>query len=178
MGFAFLLNAGNDNLFVVYGAWLENSFNLGIVALGVATTVIGVAELLGEFITAFLGDRIGLPRLIAMGMILSAVCYVALPVIGINLPFALGALFFVFLAFELTIVTSISLCTELLPEARATMMAGFFAFAGLGRVVGALIGGPVWMMGGIHATGIVSAAITGLALIFLMWGLKGWKPNQ
>ena len=178
MGFAFLLNAGNDNLFVVYGAWLEKNFNLGIVALGIATTVIGAAELLGEMITAFLGDRIGLPRLIAMGTILSTACYLALPAIGINLPLALSALFFVFLAFELTIVTSISLCTELLPEARATMMAGFLAAAGLGRVVGALIGGPVWISGGIHATGIVSGVMTGLALVFLMWGLKGWKPNK
>ena len=178
MGFAFLLNAGNDNLFVVYGAWLEKNFNLGIVALGIATTVIGAAELLGEMITAFLGDRIGLPRLIAMGTILSTACYLALPAIGINLPLALSALFFVFLAFELTIVTSISLCTELLPEARATMMAGFLASAGLGRVVGALIGGPVWISGGIHATGIVSGVMTGLALVILMWGIRGWKPNK
>ena len=177
MGVAFFLNAGNDNLFVVYGAWLEKYFNLGIVALGVATIVIGVAELLGEFITAFLGDRIGLPRLITMGLILSSICYIALPVVGMTLPLALGALFFVFLTFELTIVTSISLCTELIPEARATMMAGFLASAGLGRMTGAFIGGPVWGMGGIHATGIVSAIITGLALVFLLWGLKGWKPK-
>ena len=34
LGFYFLIGAANDNLFVVYGAWLENSFNLSIVALG------------------------------------------------------------------------------------------------------------------------------------------------
>ncbi len=178
MGFVFLLNAANDNLFVVYGAWLEQSFKLGIVALGMATTIIGVAELLGEIITAFAGDRMGLPRLIFIGTIVSTACYIAFPTIGINLPFALGALFFVFFAFEVTIVTSISLCTELLPEARATMMAGFHASAGLGRVVGALIGGPVWITGGIYTTGIVSGVMTGLALIVLMWGIRGWKPNK
>ncbi len=178
MGFVLLLNAANDNLFVVYGAWLEKSFHLGIVALGLATTIIGAAELLGEMITAFLGDRIGLPRLIAMGTMVSAVCYIALPAIGINLSLALGGLFFVFFAFEVAIVTSISLCTELLPEARATMMAGFHASAGLGRVIGALIGGPVWIAGGIYATGIVSGVMTGLALVILMWGIRGWKPNK
>ena len=177
MGFVLLLNAANDNLFVIYGAWLEKSFHLGIVALGLATTVIGAAELLGEMITAFLGDRIGLPRLIAMGTMVSAVCYIALPAIGINLSLALGGLFFVFFAFEVAIVTSISLCTELLPEARATMMAGFHASAGLGRVIGALIGGPIWIAGGIYATGIVSGVMTGLALVILMWGIRGWKPN-
>ena len=178
MGFVLLLNAANDNLFVVYGAWLEKSFHLGIVALGLATTIIGAAELLGEMITAFLGDRIGLPRLIAMGTMVSAVCYIALPAIGINLSLALGGLFFVFFAFEVAIVTSISLCTELLPEARATMMAGFHASAGLGRVIGALIGGPIWIAGGIYATGIVSGVMTGLALVILMWGIRGWKPNK
>jgi predicted MFS family arabinose efflux permease len=38
-----LISAANDSLFVVYGAWLENSFALGLVALGTATTVIGIA---------------------------------------------------------------------------------------------------------------------------------------
>ena len=178
MGFVLLLNAANDNLFVVYGAWLEKSFHLGIVALGLATTIIGAAELLGEIITAFVGDRMGLPRLIFIGTMVSVVCYIALPAIGINLSLALGGLFFVFFAFEVAIVTSISLCTELLPEARATMMAGFHASAGLGRVIGALIGGPVWIAGGIYATGIVSGVMTGLALVILMWGIRGWKPNK
>ena len=46
-------------------------------------------------------------------------------------------------------VTSLSLCTELLPGFRATMMAGFLAAAGVGRVLGALMGGAVWQAGGI-----------------------------
>jgi predicted MFS family arabinose efflux permease len=67
----------------------------------------------------------------------------------------------------------LSLATELAPDARATMMSGFFAAAGLGRVVGALIGGPVWMAGGMPATAAASAAINILALVSLIWGLKG-----
>jgi len=56
------------------------------------------------------------------------------------------------------------------------MMSGYFAAAGLGWVVGALIGGPVWMAGGIKATGLVSALISGLGLIWLVCGLRGWRP--
>jgi predicted MFS family arabinose efflux permease len=57
---------------------------------------------------------------------------------------------------------------------RATVIAGFYAAAGLGRILGAMIGGPVWLAGGIMTTGLVSAAITTMALISLFWGLRGW----
>jgi predicted MFS family arabinose efflux permease len=73
------------------------------------------------------------------------------------------------------LVTSLSLFTELLPSARATMMASSLAAAGIGRVVGALIGGPIWLAGGIYATSHVSAILSGLALVALFWGLRGWK---
>ncbi|MBE9543715.1 MAG: hypothetical protein IMF02_04430, partial [Proteobacteria bacterium] len=77
--------------------------------------------------------------------------------------------------FEFMIVASVSMATELLPEARATMMATYLAAAGLGRVAGALIGGPVWLTGGILATSMVSALISALALVTLIWGLQGWQ---
>ena len=35
----------------------------------------------------------------------------------------------------------------------------------------------VWLTGGIVATGLVSAALTGLALISLHWGLRGWNQR-
>jgi predicted MFS family arabinose efflux permease len=60
--YSFLVSAANDNLFVVYGAWLEDRFSIGIVALGFGTAVIGIAELAGETMTAALADRLGLKR--------------------------------------------------------------------------------------------------------------------
>ena len=47
------------NLFVIYGAWLEKAFNISIVALGIATGVIGIAELVGEVLVATISDRFG-----------------------------------------------------------------------------------------------------------------------
>ena len=81
----------------------------------------------------------------------------------------------VFLTFEFTIVSFLSLCTELVPGSRATMIASFFAAAGIGRIVGALLGGPIWLAGGILATSLVSASISAVALTALVWGLKGWR---
>ena len=173
LGFAFFFSIANDNLFVVYGAWLEESFSMSIVALGVGTSIIGAAELLGESLTASFGDRLGLKRSIIIGIILSMLCYVILPFLSQTLSRAFMSLFALFLIFEFTIVSSLSLSTELLPLSRATMMSGFFAASGLGRVIGSLIGSHIWLAGGILATGLVSGVICGVALLSFVWGLRG-----
>ena len=177
LAFVFLVSAANDNLFVVYGAWMEKSFGLSIVALGLGTSTIGLAELLGETMTATLADRIGLKRSVMTGLAICIIFYAILPFVSQTIPMAFVSLFLIFVAFEFMIVASVSMATELLPEARATMMATYLGAAGLGRVVGALIGGPVWQMGGIFATGVVSAFISALALGSLWWGLQGWGKN-
>ena len=175
--YSFLVSTANDNLFVVYGAWLEDQFGLSIVALGFGTAVIGIAELLGETMTATLADRLGLKRSLVGGLLVCIICYAILPYMSQTLGLALVGLFLIFLSFEFMIVTGLSLFTELLPSARATMMASYFATGGIGRVVGALIGGPIWLAGSISATSLVSAIISALALIAILWGLRGWnKP--
>ena len=174
IAFVFLLSVANDNLFVVYGAWLENTFGLSIVALGIGTATIGAAELIGESMTASLADRFGLKRAVMTGLSCCIIFYMVLPLLGNTILLSLSGLFLIFLTFEFTVVTSVPLVTELLPESRATMMACYMAAAGFGRVVGALIGGPVWLMGGIIATGFVSATISTLALLALIWGLHSW----
>jgi predicted MFS family arabinose efflux permease len=175
LGYVFFVSAANDNLFVVYGAWLEKSFGLGIVALGLGTSLIGVAELAGEGLTAAVSDRFGLKRALVVGLSLSVLSYFTLPFLDTSLTAAMTGLAILFFIFEFTVVTGLSLCTEILPGARATMMSGFFATAGLGRVCGALMGGVVWQAGGILATGCISGVLTCLGLLCLMRGLKGWS---
>ncbi|MFO7707382.1 MAG: MFS transporter [Desulfobacterales bacterium] len=174
---AFFFNAAMDNLFVIYGAWFEDAFHLSVLALGVGTSVIGAAELLGEFITAGLGDRLGLKRMAIGGVALCVLTYLLLPAVAHTVSTALAALFLVFCIFEMTVVTLLSVTTELLPHARATMVAGYYAAAGTGRVVGALMGGPVWLAWGITGTGLASAALTALALAALLWALRGFKVD-
>ena len=163
LAFTLLIAAANDNLFVIYAVWLESAFGLSVLALGAATTVIGLAELMGEGLTA------------SIGLTLSVLSYIVLPLIAHTLSLALVGLFFAFLTFEFTIVTSISLFTEILPGARATMMSSNIAAMSLGRVIGALIGGLIWLAGGLLAIGLISAAMCGLALIVLVWGLHDWR---
>jgi predicted MFS family arabinose efflux permease len=178
LGFAFFFSLANDTLFVVYGAWLEGAFGLSIVAIGASTVVIGAAELIGEIIIVSLADRFGLKRIILLGACLTAVCNTLLPVFGASLPLALCGLFILFICFEFTFVSCLSLSTELLPGARATMMSGLFAAAGLGRFIGAWSGGFVWTAGGINATAGTAAVSTIAAIACLAWGLRGWQPEK
>lgn len=175
MGFAFWMSLANDNLFVVYGAWLERDFDVGLLALGLSTSVIGAAELTAESGTAIWSDRIGSKRAVTIGLILAILSYAALPLIGRSLQAALAGLFLIFLFFEFTIVSSFSLCTELLPNSRATMMAGFYAAAAMGRMVGALTGTPLWTAGGLPAVAVSSAAATIMALLCHWWGIRHWR---
>ncbi|MDJ0828466.1 MAG: MFS transporter [Desulfobacterales bacterium] len=177
LGYAFCMSVANDTLFVIYGVWLESEFELSLVALGASTSIIGLAELVGEGMTASLADKIGLKRAAVIGLILLSICYLALPLFSHNYILAMVGLFFLFLIFEFTIVTSISIATELLPSLRATMMSGFYATAGIGRVIGALIGGVVWLAGGMAAIAGVAGGMTIMALAALLWGLKAWSKS-
>jgi predicted MFS family arabinose efflux permease len=172
LGFGFLLGAANDVVFVVYGAWLESAFGLGVVALGSATTVIGLAELTGETLTAALSDRLGLRRAALIGVTLSTLSYALLPVIGQTLPLALAALFFAFITFEFAIVTTFSYLTELMPAARATLLSAFMAATCLGRMVGVLLGGPLWLWSGMPAIGLVAAGLSAIATGLFWWSTR------
>lgn len=178
LAFGFWISLANDSLFVVYGAWFEQAFMVSLVTLGFSTVAIGGAELLGESLTAVFADRIGLKRACVLGLIIAVAAYLLLPVIGVSLPLAMVAMFLVFLAFEFVIVTSFSLSTELMPDARATMMAGFYATAGVGRMLGVLLGGFLWELGGITAVTRCSAGLTVLGLVSLLWGLHGWSGEE
>jgi predicted MFS family arabinose efflux permease len=178
LAFAFWVSIANDSLFVVYGAWLEQDFQVGITTLGFSTVAIGAAELLGESMTALFADRMGLKKTIIIGLCLTMTAYMTLSFSINALWLALVGMFFVFLAFEFTIVTSFSLSTELIAESRATMMAGFYATAGLGRMIGVLIGGWLWHFGGITAVALSSMCMTGLALLSLIWGMQGWTGKE
>jgi len=175
LSFSFFMSLANDNLFITYGAWLEQSYHLSLAAIGFGTILIGVSELLGEGFTVFFSDRIGLKRTILMGICLSSGAYFLLPVFDMGLPFVLAGLFLVFFFFEFTIVTAMSLTTELIPDQRASTMSAFYAIGGLGRVAGAFAGGMIWSSFGLTGISIVSGLCTLMALFCILAGFSSKK---
>ncbi|MDA3787086.1 MAG: MFS transporter [Desulfobacula sp.] len=177
LSFVFFMSLANDNLFVIYGAWLESSYGLSLAAIGFGTVLIGLSEVLGEGCTVFFSDRIGLKKSIIIGVSLCACAYFLLPVLNIGLAYVLAGLFLVFFTFEFTIVTSMSLSTELVPELRASTMSAFFAIAGIGRVAGAFSGGIIWSKYGLLPICLISGFCTVAALISILAGFYQNKSN-
>ncbi|MCH8339457.1 MAG: MFS transporter [Chloroflexi bacterium] len=167
LGVSLLMAAGNEVVSIVFGLWFEEAFALSVAALGAASAIIGLAELSGEGLVAGIADRIGKKRSVAIGLLLTTLASLALPVLGQTLLGALLGLFFFYLFFEITIVSSLPLMTEQTPTSRSTLMATNIAAISLGRILGALAGGPLFSIG-LGANGAVSAILNLLALGLLL----------
>jgi predicted MFS family arabinose efflux permease len=96
-----------------------------------------------------------------------------LPLLGKTPSGAFLGLFFFYITFEFTLVSSIPLMTEILPEARATLMSANVAAISLGRALGALCASPLYVLSdspGIMASAI-AAVLFNLLAIFTLRGL-------
>jgi predicted MFS family arabinose efflux permease len=166
-----LITMANELVAIVYGLWMETSFGLQVTALGLASIVIGAAEMAGEGLVAALVDHIGKRRAVGGGIVLTAFASLALPFISQSTAGVLVGLFLFYLMFEFTIVASIPLVSELAPGARATMMAAYGSACSAGRMLGALAG-PALYGAGMIANGGAAVALNLLALAVLVFLLR------
>jgi len=162
-----LMMAANEVVNLVFGVWMEDAFNLKIVALGAASAVIGLSELGGETLSARLTDRLGKTRAVGAGIISNSMAALILPILGYSLPGAMIGLFLFYITFEFTVVSAIPLMTEIMPQARATLMATSVAGASLGRAFGALIATPLYSSG-ILGSGLAAGLLNLLSLLALI----------
>jgi predicted MFS family arabinose efflux permease len=140
-------SAANEVVNLIFGVWLEDAFGLQIAALGAASAVIGLSELGGEGLVAAFVDRLGKPRAIGLGLAANCLAALALLFLGRTQAGALVGLFFFYITFEFTLVSIIPLMTELLPSARATLMAFNVAALSLGRALGDLLAPRLYGLG-------------------------------
>ncbi len=140
-------SAANEVVNLIFGVWLEDSFGLQIAALGAASAVIGLSELGGEGLVAAFVDRLGKPRAIGFGLAGNCLAAIALFFLGRTQAGALAGLFFFYITFEFTLVSVIPMMTEVLPSARATLMAFNVASLSLGRALGDLLAPRLYLWG-------------------------------
>ena len=131
--------AAHEIVNLVFGVWMEDNYGLSINALGVASTVIGLAELISVAAVSWLLARLGAKRAVGVGLIFSALTAIAIPWLGsYGLWGAEVGLFLFNLAFQMPFIAYAPLLTEVLPMARASLLGATLASVGVGRMLGAL----------------------------------------
>jgi predicted MFS family arabinose efflux permease len=162
-----LLLAANQSITIIYGIWFEQSFGLRVEELGVASAVIGLAGISGVLMVALLSDRLGKRRTVALGIGVTMLASLSLPFLSGRLTTVLASFFVLYLAFEVAVVAALPLMSELVPRARATLMAANVAAIAAGDALGALIGPQLFKLG-LVANTTTSAALNLISLVLLI----------
>jgi predicted MFS family arabinose efflux permease len=172
-----LLEMGLEIPFIVYGAWLETSFGLSLTSLGLASLVVGLAEASAELSATVLTDSWGKRRSLLMALFGMAASLLLLPVLArLGLVAALAGVALAVLTFEFGFVSFLPLATEVVPDARATLLSLCITASSLGRMAGALSGGWLWQG---PSQGITwhAAAGAGCALLAMLVVLRIQDPK-
>ena len=159
---------------VVFGAWLEDGLTTTLGGIGVASLVVGLAELSGEAGVLVFADRVGKRRMVAAGLAASGVGYVMLGALGGSLGPGLAALSITFIGFEVTIVSAIPLATEMAPTSRTRYLALLMVAISIGRAAGDAVGPLLYRWHGLVANTTASAFVTAIALA----GLLAWTAPE
>jgi len=117
-------------------------------------------------LAALLADRIGKERLIGISFLFNGLWVIALPWLGQSEVGAFVWLFMFYLTFEVGIVSALPVMTELVPQARATMMALFIAALSIGRALGDVIA-PQLYSGGFMVNALVCLGLDLVAVLIL-----------
>lgn len=134
-----LVTSSNETVNLIFGVWIERQFGLNFAALTMASVVIGVSELGGEIFTGVWLDAVGKRRMIWISLCINSVAALLLPLTGGTLGWAVAGLGFFYITFEIALVSTLTLMSEVVPAARATMLAMTVAGFSLGRMFGDLI---------------------------------------
>jgi predicted MFS family arabinose efflux permease len=159
-----LIAFAQDNVMVVYGAWMEDRFGLTVTSLGAATLVIAGAELTAELGVAFISDRFGKRRSVFVSVLGTAAAYLILPHLTSSLALALLGTAVLILFFEYSIVGLIPIISGMNATSRGTLMSLNRTTGSAGRMIAAPLGVALYSTGDISRNGPVSA----LACILLL----------
>jgi predicted MFS family arabinose efflux permease len=166
MGVSFTI--ANEVVNLVFGVWMESSFGFKLTGLGLVAIAIGVAEFCGEALVGGVVDRLGKVRSVALGLLANCAAALALAAFGGSLVGAVACLVLFYLTFEFTIVSSLPLMSEILPSARATLLAANMALISLGRAAGAWLAPRFFGLGASQNILYTALAAVGFNLLALL----------
>lgn len=157
------------SVFVISGSWLDDAFGVSTGGIGVIAIAFGTVELAASLTSAGLADTVGKFRSTMAGLVLLIAGLGVMMLADGRLSVGLGGLLLFLLGFEFAFVTSLSLVSEAMPDARGNTLAVSNAVATVTRAGGAILSGWLFATHGIAGTAALSAMsalVAALSLVF------------
>lgn len=160
-----LISFAHQMMILTYAPYMVQTFGMTPEQLGLASIVLGVADVIAELLIIVLVDRVGKRRAVLVSTTLYVVAFLLLIAWAGELSTLLAGLFLVSITFEFALVASLPIASELVPPARATMM-GFVVFVhSFGRIVASLIALPLFSAGQFTLVLFVAFVAVALSLV-------------
>ena len=156
------------SVFVVSGSWLDDAFGVSTGGIGVIAVAFGSVELVASLTSAGVADTVGKFRSTIAGLVLLLAGLGVMMLADGRLSVGLGGLLLFLLGFEFAFVTSLSLVSEAMPDARGTTLAVSNAVATVTRAGGAIMSGWLYATHGIAGTAALSALSAVVAALSLV----------
>ena len=146
------------SVFVISGSWLNDEFGVSTGGLGLIVMGFGAFELIASGGSAALADRIGKMRSALGGLVVLACGLAVMLSADDRLAIGVIGILMLLIGFEYGFVTSLSLVSEAMPEARGSTLAVGNAVGTLARGSGTILSGWLYGIHGIAGTAALSAA--------------------
>lgn len=150
------------SVFAISGSWLDDAFGVPTGGLGAVAMGFGAIELLSSLSSAAFADRIGKLRGTVAALMLQIGGAVVMLVADNTLWIGVVGILLFLGGFEFAIVTSFSLVSEAMPNARGTTIALSNGIGTVARGSATIVGG--WLYGIHGVSGTVTLAIVAAAL--------------
>lgn len=145
------------SVFVISGSWLDDAFGVSTGGIGVVAMAFGATELISSLGSAAFADRVGKLRSTLAGLMMLVAGLGVMVVADDRLWMGIVGILAFLLGFEFAFVTSLSLVSEAMPDARGTTLAVGNAVGTVARGGGAVASGWLYGSYGINGTAWLSA---------------------
>ena len=166
------------SVFVISGSWLDDAFGIPTSGIGAVAVAFGAVELVSSLASAGVADRVGKLRSTVGGLVVLVAGLGVMVVAGDAIVVGIAGLLVFLLGFEFAFVTSLSLVSESMPDARGTTLAISNAVATIARASGAVASGWLFAAHGIAGTVTLSTVCALVAIGSLMLSRRLRPPPR
>ncbi|MDR3594483.1 MFS transporter [Clostridium sp.] len=173
----FFMMFASFGMYSFLGAWLSNSFNMSVSAIGTIIVVVGFGNLVGNLSGGFLGDYFGKGRVVITGLAMLAIALFVLPYTSSNIIFAITCILVWLMSAGASLASLNSIISELVPSLRGTVMSLNSSFMYIGTTIGVIVDGTAINKFGYVGIGFANGISAFIALLLISSIIKSKREK-